>query len=569
MLHRIINHTSWNYNETIKKNLPLCVTELMDLGAEVPSMEQRSLRLSYSTHLYLGHLMTKIIDIAEGNLSPLIQEWMPFWNIAYFSYTDLGCNSISLAILRKSEVDLQQALTVSPSSINETNNMGQSALHLAVEWPRGMDLLLQAGADVNCRDSRNYSPLFYAVEMSLVEPINLLALADCSLLDAGAQFLFERAENLAISAHPNQGQVTAAEMVVNILVDMIADRRQRLYNLANSALPVSDLDRLCHDSYLPDESASRLYSALLRHGNAVPLALDPGKYRATLFHQIRTSSRVAERLWKAGFREIDGRDSWGRTPLMCAKIGDMSPINLEFWLEYVAWLLEKGADFYAKQDLTLYCEHFEVDCRSEVQLMSATAVHFVAYEVGSGLRWALNGLGTWVEESLSRTSKKMLQRVLMDNVSDACMCACSISGCNALTMITKRYNSYRVSWERHSQGLVDFWSKVKSFCDPLKISELLRIMTFEGLGMTHTCCYFYDRSFSIKNEAEIDEIHDEEAEDLQKLEELLEEFEAKRNELDIPFEDFLTEYWQPRMKEVLEEGALDEDALREIGVQVY
>lgn len=488
-------------------------------------------------------------------------------NIAYFTYTDLGCNNISLAILRKSEVDLQRALAVSPSSINETNNMGQSALHLAVEWPRGMDLLLQAGADVNCRDSRNHSPLFYAIAMSLVEPIKLLALAECSLLDADAQPLFKSAVDIAFSAHSYQRQVTAAEMVVNLLVDMIADRRQRLYNLANSALPVSNVDRLCHDSYLPDASAPRLYSALLKQGTAVPLALDPGKDRGTLFHQIMNSSRVAERLWKAGFRDIDGRDPWGLTPLMCVRIG--GPIMIDSWLEYVAWLLEKGADFYTKQDLTLYREHFEVECRSEGQFLSATALHFVAYEVGSRLRFALSGLGNWVEESLSRTSKKMLQRILMDNVSDACMCACSISGCNALTMTTKRYNHYRNSREKDSQRLVDFLSNVKSFCDPLKISQFLRIMTFEGLGMTHTCCYFHGRFFSIKDEAEIDEIHDEEAEDLQKLEELLEEFEAKRNELDIPFEDFLTEYWLPRMMEVLEEGTLDEDALREIGVQVY
>lgn len=70
MLHRIINHTNLYYNETIKKNLPLCVIELMDLGAEVPSMEQTS--LIYSANLYLGHLMTRIIDIAEGNLLPFI-----------------------------------------------------------------------------------------------------------------------------------------------------------------------------------------------------------------------------------------------------------------------------------------------------------------------------------------------------------------------------------------------------------------------------------------------------------------------------------------------------------------
>ena len=61
-----------DYDETIKQGLPLCVTELMDLGAEVSSLEQTS--FSRLAQLYLGHLMTKIIDIAAGNLLTFIKD---------------------------------------------------------------------------------------------------------------------------------------------------------------------------------------------------------------------------------------------------------------------------------------------------------------------------------------------------------------------------------------------------------------------------------------------------------------------------------------------------------------
>lgn len=537
ILHLVIHLKGWDYDENIKQNLPLCVTGLMDLGAELPSIEYPSLR---STHLYLGHLMTKIIDMAEE------------------------CNSISLAILRKSEDDLRRALTLSLSSINKVNNTGQSALHLAVEWPRGMELLLQAGANVDCKDCHNQSPLVYAIEMSLVEPMKLLARTDCSLLDTYSQVLLKRAIEIEDIAGLNRTQVTAAEMVVNLLVDMVVGRRQRLYDLATSALPVSDLDRLCRESYLPDESASQLYLALLRHGTAVPLALDPGKNRDTLFHQIRYSTRVAERLWKSGFRDINGRNSFGLTPLM--HCGLHFPGIMKIWMEYAAWLVEKGADFYAKHDLTLYCEHKRIEYRSESQLVSATPLHFFAYCFGIISHvTARSRLRNWVEESHFESSKEMLQRVLMDNDSDACMCACSISGCTPFTVFTKSYKSVRYM----EVSLVDLWPIAKNVCGPSKISNFLRMMTFKKLGMTHTCCYFNHGVFRIKEKAEIDEIRDEEAEDLQKLEELLAEFEAKRNELDIPFEDFIKEYWQPRMKEVLKEGTLDEDALREIGVKVH
>ena len=478
-----------------------------------------------------------------------------------------------MATLRKSEVDLRQALIVSPSSINKTNNIGQTALHLAVEWPRGMELLLQAGADVDCKDRYNQSPLEYAIKMSLVEPTRLLAHSDCSLVGSDGWFVLNKAIRRERIANLSRRRSAAAEMVVNLLVDLVTDRRQRLYDLAKQSLPVSVLDRLCHDSYLPGESASRLYSALIVHGTAVPLALDPGEDEGTLFHQIEASSRVAERLWKAGFRDIDGRDSLGRTPLMCSKAYHLSPFGgIDSMLEYVAWLLEKGADFYAKHDLTLYCEHREARDESGTgQLFSATALHFVAYKLGSALEQGMRGEGLriWVGKSFSETSKEMLQRILVDNVSDACMCACSISGCNALTMTTKGYMEWDHPWEKASQRLVDLWANVKNFCGPLKISEFLRMMTFEELGMTHTCCYLSYPFFKIKDKAEIDEIHDEEAEDLQKLEELLDEFEAKRHELDIPFAAFVKEYWQPRMDEVRNEGTLDEDALREIGVEVH
>ena len=469
-----------------------------------------------------------------------------------------------MAILRKSEVDLRQALTVSPSSIDETNNIGQSALHLAVEWPRGMDLLLQAGADVDCKDDKYRSPLTYAIEMSLVEPIRLLALADCSLLDGSDRLLLGRAVDVELGANGDGRQVTAAETVVDLLIDVVVDRRQRLFELAKSALPVSDLDRLCHDTYLPDESASQLHWALIRHGTAVPLALDPGRCLGTLFHQIRHSSRVAERLWKAGFRGINGRDFFGRTPLMTSPdycLGSFRFINLG--LEYVVWLVEKGADFYAKQDLIF--DHEKFLYRSESQVLSATALNFVAWHLGSTWNWASwNALREWIEEVYSESSKEMLQRILMDNESDACVCACSISGCTTFTVFTK---SFMRNWANRD-FLVDL-----NFCDPLKIPEFLRIMTFEKLDMTHTCCWmdpFPSAKFwELKDMAEIEEIHDEEAEDLQKLEELLKEFEAKRKELDIPFGDFIKEYWRPRMDEVRNEGTLDEEALREIGVEVH
>ena len=494
--------------------------------------------------------------------------------------TATECNDISLAIVRKSEGDLRRALTVSPHKINETNSMGQTALHLAVEWPAGLYLLLEAGADVDCRDSLLNSPLEYAIDRSLTEPLNALGHADCSLFedfDDGRSLVLLRAIRIEIREPGN----AAAERVVDVLTDLVIQRRRRLCDLAIRTLPASELAYFYphgdHNSYLVDESALRLSSALEHHGIPIPSALDPGRDRVTVYHQIEGSSRVAERLWRAGFRDIDVRDSLGLTPLMVIflpLLGVEHSIN--HYLECVAWFLNKGADINAKQDLTLYCEYTGRQGPSGSRLwLSATSLQFVAFDVGWAFGRCIYELDESYRLSLSEISKRVFEQIVTDNVPDGCVCACSIRGCKAFTSIIKGSLSY---WG-HGHGdlvldMVGLWTILEDICDLLGKSEFLRCTTFEALGLTHTCCGWDGLEDSwvfskIGDQSEIDEIHDVEAADLQMLEELLEEFEAKRIELDLPFSDFLKEYWQPRMKKIRNEGDLNKEALREIGVRIY
>lgn len=452
-----------------------------------------------------------------------------------------------------------------------------------------MHLLLQARADVDCKDYYSCSSLDYAVQMSLVEPIHVLGHADCSLFDA-----FHRPRRLVLEVAVHVEEIgllnhkpnIAAETVVDRLVDLITARRHRLRDLAVCTLPASELAPFyphgVDDSNLIDENASRLIAALLYRGIPVPSALFPGRDRTTMYHHIRSSSRVAEKLWNEGFRDINGKDSLGLTPLMHMHTNDIDfvsyPMNLR--LECVAWFQNKGANFYAKQDLALYYERKKGKVLSgSRQLLSATSLHFIAYNIGQEIGQDLDAHIHRTKEPkslkrrLSKPSRRVFERVITDKVPDDCICACSLGGCKAFTLIARSSIS---KMEKHakSENLANFWVEVKDTCDPLECSEFLRLMTFEELRLTHTCCHpFRDYELFISLFCRIGdqahEIHDEEAADLQKLEELLGEFESKRIELDLPFLDFLKEYWRPRMDEVLKEGALDEEGLREIGVKVY
>lgn len=579
------------YDQGICESFASSVTQLIDVGAELVTINRpgQIIRadavLSVPPPIYLRHTLTSIIDIAEGSPKSLRRNEI---TIKYLYYTALLCNDICLAVARKSEVDLQRALAVSPRAINETNNMSQTALHLAVEWPAGMRLLLEAGADVDCLDCVMLSPLNYAINRSLIEPIHVLGNADCSLLDYSHSPILKDAIRIGENCRGKQTLIAEGKMVTDLVVDLVIDRRQRLRDLATRLLPVSALTHFYplgdHDFFLPDEKASRLFSALVHHGIPVLSALDPGRDRTTVYHQIEVYPRIAERLWKAGFRDIDGRDCFGLTPLMYMRSDAHSKHSINIRLECVAWFLNKGADLYAKQDLGLYFEREERNMRSgSRQLLSATSLQFLAHELGFALGENLLYVSMWDKHDmplgmiLSEISRRVFEQVLMDNVSDDCECACSNGGCKALTLITKSYilslgKNYR------SQQLANLWADIMDICNPLKCSEFMRLITFEELGLTHTCCHHEHRrdrewEFSvfsrIGDQAEIDEIQDVEVADLRKLEELLEEFEVKRIEFDVPFEDFLQEYWHPRMKEVLDKGDLDKEALREIGVTVY
>lgn len=456
-----------------------------------------------------------------------------------------------------------------------------------------MHVLLEAGADVDCKDCRMLSPLDYAVERSLIEPIQVLGYASCSLstLYRSQHPVLHDAIGITNPRRPD----SAAETVVDLLVDLIVDRRQKLCDLAVRALPASELAYLypCGDrgSYVLDEEASRLSSALLCHRIPVPSALIPGRERTTVYHQDWVPLRILEKFWKAGFRDIDGRDSSGLTPLMYMKpnlrlltCNFPSDDTVDLYLECVKWYLNRGADFYARQDLDLLYERMggNMPSRSR-QLLSATSSHFIARNLGRILYDHIdylesNHCAMRLNSSISGTSKRQLERIVLDNVPDDCTCACSIRGCEAFTSIIKASeSSCRENRVFVFQRLASLWTWVEGICNSLKCSkcsEFLRLITFMELGLTHTCCdyvcvkgrYMFTE---IGDQAEIDEIHDEEAADLQKLEELLEEFEAKRIELSLPFLGFLEEYWRPRMVEVLSEGDLDEEALTEIGVKVY
>jgi hypothetical protein len=96
-------------------------------------------------------------------------------------------------------------------------------------------------------------------------------------------------------------------------------------------------------------------------------------------------------------------------------------------------------------------------------------------------------------------------------------------------------------------------------------SAILRVLTFEKLHLTHTCCYHIMEEirgqFQRPTLDEAKAIWDLEQADIELLSNLMEEFERSWAAYDKPFAKFVKRVWKPRMRQVREE--------REINREVY
>jgi hypothetical protein len=180
---------------------------------------------------------------------------------------------------------------------------------------------------------------------------------------------------------------------------------------------------------------------------------------------------------------------------------------------------------------------------------------------------------------------------------DSCNCACSSHGCGIITSALKMtrhafmdsIGAWRCTRDSRPPGdaqkkffVIDYISRLSKYVDAdiwvddESCREALRVMTFDRLGLTHTChnlghssVYCYPRN--PLSQKEIEDIHYSEEKDLGLLEELVSEFESLWSQHPAGFTDFLRGRWTDRMDEVIAERSHPRDdepgsVFRETGV---
>lgn len=315
----------------------------------------------------------------------------------------------------------------------------------------------------------------------------------------------------------------------------------------------------------------------------------------TLFHPYDLSVDTAMRLYRAGFHEVDveiDANDIGGADGLCTPLWRHSKAILSCWrsrtknlemIKLLRWFVEKGARTdYLHQTVGTAPAH----------LISATLMFycFLREPIPLLLR----------QENLD----DFYATVFGFNCRDRCNCACSQRGCYPIASAVKIR-----AWKKHIRGLSErIWrydhfdryvtygsleqvevawppilSEIVAFMKPALSQRpqlalaVLRVLTFEELGIRHTC---HDAALArepwsrhpppVIPEEEITELHDEDRFLIAQLEDLMIKFEQAWTQHEGAFHDFVFGYWNDRMEEVLDkmEAAGEEEirAIEAIGV---
>lgn len=431
-------------------------------------------------------------------------------------------------------------------------------LQLSVRWSQGIQILLEAGADVN---TFSYSsPLEMAIRGNYYESAKLLLQSACPL-DLKLISLSEQLND--------EGRISF------LLIAELVSRRKRLLKVAQAHMPPRLLEELFtkeDDSTVPDVQVSKTIITLEERGTKLDPSLkveSPG----SIYHHGFQKTRTLDRLYEAGFNRVDLYDSTGRTPLMipsiCQSLNGYSQKRLK-------WLLSKGAD----------------PTRTLPWNTGGTAFHLLAACM-TNTQWP-NMVRAWISGTPNIREKNenplLFTRYVLEAAErDSCVCACvagptndggenekrgEFRGCTSFKAALRNlmYPSPRFYRQKSASfGVNSFAESIGFFIDLVgrtteRDHAVIRLMTFDALDLRHTCCRDsnFDQTLKCPDEDEVHEIRDEEQKLLEDFERLVADLTEKFENSGLPIMDFLQGPWYQDVVEYLSHlDPCDEEHVKE------
>ncbi|KAI9667876.1 MAG: hypothetical protein M1821_000695 [Bathelium mastoideum] len=468
------------------------------------------------------------------------------------------------AIADKDVRTLEQLLIRKPSIIHEKDNKGHTAIHASVNWVHGMIVLFEHGGKslINEPDMYDFIPLSYAIHMRSVEVARLL-------MDNGSSLSSPAWVNEGpfwCLPHVDEAIFHADESLLDSVLDALILRRHGLAELAKRFIPVIDLhENLVPLNGLPDRTAHAIQDILLKDGVELHKGFVVASFDTSIYDFEYLLPRDAHKAFEAGFRDIDSARNDGMSSFMCQCLFRNHLM--------VDWLLSKGANLERRVP--------DYGC-----MKSLTAMHLFARLITEAspedileqswlpvLRDEWEGVPTFLDGA---------RRALLSQSCDGCRCACSANGCLPRTNIFNNIASDNRRLEGSEgprlQVLGEWIENTLDATEGLRtevIEDLVRALTFDKLGMRHTCCHpaFHPYLWQVKyrnplSDGEIEEIQDEEWALVKELESVVRDTSTTYSGFRAPIFEFLEQYWKQRMVQSLEKLKHDDDvdACARVGV---
>jgi ankyrin repeat protein len=451
--------------------------------------------------------------------------------------------------LKKDEQRLHIESKTNPASLGNVNFFGQNALHFATEWTHGLRTILESDcitdSVLNHLDYCHHSALDYAAMQGNTESM------EC-LIKAGACFNLR----LLPEIRPNCRK---------ILISTLYERRRQLKNLAMEHSGFKEDENRESFGLFTSDSASSMYLQIVEDSNITitEYLWSSVLAKGSLFHpysadylgrafDYTNDKETIKDLLANGFVHVD--ESWkGVTPLMALQRGK----NV---IEIADMLLKYGADPNNEFPMEWQLLEKRDDDRRyrAVHGLASVVGQTIGYMTFKAIPGALEAKGAI---SQFHAANHLQKTIFESSQRDLCSCYCSPVGCTALTCFFKGLSRQYWSTAMRSFMLKPRYGRLQLFdLDSWNASvvarDIIRMMTFNSLSLTHTCCLFEGvwasgLKLRIKEQVEIYRIHEEERDDLELLAKLMEDFTLKFIELQISLEEFITGYWRERMAEEL------------------
>ena len=375
----------------------------------------------------------------------------------------MNLSPLARAIFRGSLVDLEHCISQTPDSVLEPD-LGLTCLEMCRYWPEGLQRLLKTKAKSLMNDytvlsqfdqhgTRGYPSLFIMMivedHVALVEDLmNRDYILDVEI--RGARILSRECARLVASN--------------------LAQRRRKLLSLAQGELGIlQDLG----PSDLGDSQAASICKALDDASIYVPQALRVSEHYTSIYACQLITASYFDVFYEHGFHDLISRDPLvGLTPLMKRPdwIGTVWDDLLPQEMLQQEWLDQHPTD---PSGLGLNTH--------------ATGWHYIANDLGKGSDF---------DDDLPERTWMVLSQC---NSTDECVCWCSAEsgGCSPRKSFWKAYidDAARILTgfpELHPTCTRRLRRSPFRFnaINQLEIAlDFVRLLTFEIVGMTHTCCF--------------------------------------------------------------------------------